>query len=103
MILKMGATDNKEYNMPVLLCFFEPGNEEQKQYCIKLKDNFSNEEAIRFEIKIQPGAKFSISFKLYGKIYLISDRLFILNNEVYEIVSNSRYWAYSYFKKNSIK
>lgn len=39
----------------------------------------------------------------YGKIYLISDRLFILNNEVYEIVSNSRYWAYSYFKKNSIK
>ena len=29
------------YKYPVLICFFESKNEDQKNYCIKLKDNIS--------------------------------------------------------------
>jgi len=67
----MGCDNAKEKNYPVLLCFFETGNEEQKQYCIQLKDNFRHEKAIRFEIKSSPGVEFSIKFKLNGKIHEI--------------------------------
>ena len=54
-----------------MLCFFETGNEDQQQYCIKLKDNFKHEKAIRFEIKSSPGVEFSVKFKLNGKIHEI--------------------------------
>ena len=67
----MGCDNAKEKNYPVLLCFFETGNEEQKQYCIHLKDNFKHEKAIRFEIKSSPGVEFSVKFKLNGKIHEI--------------------------------
>ncbi len=67
----MGCDNAKEKNYPVLLCFFETGNEEQKQYCITLKDNFKHEKAIRFEIKSSPGVEFCIKFKLNGKIHEI--------------------------------
>ena len=63
----MGCDESKDSNFPVLLCFFEVGNEEQKQYCLKLKDNFQHEKAIRFEIKSTPGVPFSIKFKLKGE------------------------------------
>ena len=69
----MGCNDAKETNYPVLLCFFETGNEEQKEYCIKLKDNFQHERAIRFEIKSSPGVSFAIKFKLKGKIHDIQN------------------------------
>ena len=64
----MGCDNAKEKNYPVLLCFFETGNEDQKQYCIKLKDNFKHEKAIRFEIKSSPGVEFSIKFRINGKV-----------------------------------
>ena len=28
----------REQSKPQLICFYESGNEEQKEYCIKLKD-----------------------------------------------------------------
>ena len=55
---------------PTLICFFEKGNEKQKDYCIKLKDNFFSEKTIRFEIKSVP---FSIQFKVNGKIHEIQN------------------------------
>ena len=63
----MGCSENKDSNIPVLLCFFETGNEAQKQYCIRLKDNFRHERTIRFEIKSTPQVSFSIRFKVNGK------------------------------------
>ena len=62
----MGCSENKDSNIPVLLCFFESGNEAQKQYCIRLKDNFKHERTIRFEIKSTPQIPFSIRFRVNG-------------------------------------
>ena len=47
----MGCCGGKKDKYPTLICFFETKNEEQKAYCIKLKDNFKSEKTIRFEIK----------------------------------------------------
>ena len=69
----MGCNDAKETNYPTLLCFFETGNEEQKDYCIKVKDNFQHERAIRFEIKSSPGVNFAVKFKINGKIHDIQE------------------------------
>ena len=63
----MGCDETKNVDYSVLLCFFEVGNEEQKEYCLKLKDNFQHEKSIRFEIKSTPGVPFSIKFKLKGE------------------------------------
>ena len=65
----MGCSENKDSNVPTLLCFFETGNEAQKEYCIKLKDNFKSEKTIRFEIKSTPQVPFSVRFKVNGKTY----------------------------------
>ena len=66
----MGCDASKD-QLPALLCFFETGNEEQKQYCIKLKDNFRHQKSVRFEIKSSPGVPFSIKFKYKGKLHNI--------------------------------
>ena len=66
----MGCGESKD-QLPTLLCFFETGREDQKAYCLKLKDNFRHEKAIRFEIKSSPGVPFSIKFKYKGKLHNI--------------------------------
>ena len=63
----MGCDETKNADYPLLMCFFEMGNEEQKQYCLRLKDQFRHEKPIRFEIKSSPGIQFSIKFKLKGE------------------------------------
>ena len=60
---------SQDSNTPVLLCFFESQKEEQKNYCLKLKENFHNERIIKFEIKSVPNVPFSIKFKMNGKIH----------------------------------
>ena len=72
----MGCNESKD-QLPTLLCFFETGNEEQKQYCLKLKDNFRHEKPIRFEIKSSPGVTFSVQLKYKGKINKIQS---VFNN-----------------------
>ena len=54
---------------PTLICFYETGKNEQKDYCIKLKDNIKNEKTIKFEIKSVPQVNFSVKFKLNGKLH----------------------------------
>ena len=68
----MGCNQLKDA-LPVLLCFFETGNEEQKAYCIKLKDNFRHEKSVRFQIRSSAGVNVSIQFKDKGKVYKIQD------------------------------
>ena len=63
----MGCNEMKDADYPTLLCFFETGNEEQKAYCIKLKDNFKHQKSIKFQISSSAGVPFSIQFKLKGK------------------------------------
>ena len=60
----MGCAEVKEQNLPVLMCFFEPGNEQQKAYCIKLKDNFQHEKSIKYEIKSSAETPFGIKLKI---------------------------------------
>lgn len=62
----MGCDETKD-SYSLLLCFFEVGNEDQKEYCLKLKDSFQYEKPIRFEIKSTPGVPFCIKFKLKGE------------------------------------
>ena len=72
-----GETKNNGKNdpsMPVLLAFFEVGNQEQKQYCIKLRDNFKSEKTIRFEIKSSQQVPFSIRFKVNGQITEVQNK-----------------------------
>ena len=66
----MGCGESKD-QLSTLLCFFETGREDQKAYCLKLKDNFKHEKAIRFEIKSSPGVPFSVQFKYKGKVHNI--------------------------------
>ncbi len=61
------------YETPTLICFFEQGNEEQKAYCIKLKDSFHHEKTIKFEVKSVPQVNFSIKFKVNGKLHEIQN------------------------------
>ena len=62
----MGSAQANE--QPTLICFYETGNEEQKKYCIKLKDNWKHEKGIKFDIKSVPQVKFSVKFKYNQKL-----------------------------------
>ena len=55
-------------NKPQLICFYESGNEEQKEYCIKLKDNFKHEKTINYEIESIPKVPFGIKIAYNNKI-----------------------------------
>lgn len=63
----MGCIDasSNENKLPTLLCEFQQGHEEQKSYCIELKNAFKHQKTIGFEIK--EGASFNISFVIKGK------------------------------------
>ena len=76
----MGNCNNvKNINYPTLLCYFEIGNEEQKNYCLKLKDNFHHEKTIRFEILSRPDINFTIKFMYNKKVNNIQD--FFINTD----------------------
>ena len=72
----MGCGETKA-SLPTMICFFETGNEEQKNYCLNLRDNFRHEKSIRYEIKSSPGKEFSIQLKYKGKMHNIQS---IFNN-----------------------
>ena len=63
----MGCSETKD--MPNLLFVFEPQNEQQKNYCIKLKDSLHPENSIKFEVKSFKNSNFSIKLKKKGQEY----------------------------------
>ena len=65
----MGCNEVKDANLPVLMCYFEPNNESQKEYCLKLKDNFHHEQSIKYEIKSTADNPFCVKFKIKANIY----------------------------------
>ena len=65
----MGCNEAKDIALPTLICYFEPDNEQQKTYCLNLKDNFHHEQSIRYEIKSTSSDPFAVKFKIKDKIY----------------------------------
>ena len=65
----MGCGEVKDKETPLLMCFFERDNEKQKEYCLKLKDNFEYSRTIRYEIKSTANDPFGVKLKIKDKIY----------------------------------
>ena len=63
-----------DYDKATLLCFYETGNEDQKAYCLKVKNSFRHRCTINYEIKSVPGVAFSIKFKYNGKLTVIQSQ-----------------------------
>ena len=85
---------NKFEICPKLICYFEMGNEEQKEYCIKLKDNFHHVKTISYTIS--SGKKFSIFLKINAILHQIQS--------VYEPkeMEESLYKMYSLLDENYV-
>ena len=83
-------------NLPTLICTFEPKNQAQKQYCIKLKDNFNYPTSVKYEIKAYAGSTFNILLVIQGKNHSIqttlneSDENEVKNNlqKIYDILNS---------------
>ena len=83
-------------NLPTLMCTFEPKNQAQKQYCIKLKDNFNYPTSVKYEIKANAGSTFNILLVIQGKNHSIqttlneSDENEVKNNlqKIYDILNS---------------
>ena len=93
-LILMGCNEAKA-QIPTIICFFETANEEQKNYCLKLKDNFHHEKSVRYEIKSAPGKEFSIQLKYKDIIHNIqsvfNDGEVEMNNclnKMYKILNN---------------
>ena len=83
-------------NLPTLICTVEPKNDAQKQYCIKLKDNFNYPTSVKYEIKAYAGSTFNILLVIQGKNHSIqttlneSDENEVKNNlqKIYDILNS---------------
>ena len=71
----MGCSEAKDPSakLPIMICIFEPENTAQKDYCIKLQQNFKHSKSIRYEIKSTPNSTFSITMKINGKEHQIQN------------------------------
>ena len=83
-------------NLPTLICTVEPKNDAQKQYCIKLKDNFNYPTSVKYEIKAYAGSTFNILLVIQGQNHSIqttlneSDENEVKNNlqKIYDILNS---------------
>ena len=64
----MGCKNPNDKQIPTLICFYETGNEIQKNYCLKLKENYNGSKPIKYEIKQIPQVSFSIKLRINGKL-----------------------------------
>ena len=71
----MGCSETKPTtpNLPLLQFIFEPENDKQKDYCIKLQQNFRHAKSVKYEIKSFPNSTFSIMIQINGKVHQIED------------------------------
>ena len=65
----MGCSEIKGKNYPLILLVFEDKNEEQKNYCIKLRDNFHHKNTVQYQIKSYINSTFSIKLQIKETIY----------------------------------
>ena len=70
----MGCSETKPTtNLPMLTCIFEPGNDTQRDYCIKLQQNFRHAKSVKYEIKSFPNSTFSIMIQIKGTVHQIQN------------------------------
>ena len=79
----MGCSETKPTspNLPVLTMIFEPQNDTQKDYCIKIQQNFRHARSIKYEIKSFANSTFSIMFQINGTVHQIQN---IFNENEYD-------------------
>ena len=65
--------NNIQNVIATLICSFENNNDEQKLYCMKLKDNIKFPGNIGYEIKSVTNEPFSIQLAFGGKIYTLQN------------------------------
>ena len=65
----MGCNEVKDptANLPSLICIVEPKNENQKNFCLKLKENFNYPNSVKYEIKAYQGSTFYIYLVINGQ------------------------------------
>ena len=91
----MGCEETKD-QLPTLLCFYETENNEQKNYCLKLKENYRGSKNIRYEIKQIPQIPFGIKLRINEKVIdiqkVFNDSDEAMNqtlNKIYELLDNN--------------
>ena len=83
-------------NLPTLICIVEPKNENQKNYCLKLKESFNYPNSVKYEIKAYAGSTFNILLVIQGQNHSIqttlneSDENEVKNNlqKIYDILNS---------------
>ena len=72
----MGCAEVKDptQNLPTIVCTIENGNDNQKQYCINLRDNFNYPKSVKYEIKANATSTFIIMLNYNGQNHIIQDR-----------------------------
>ena len=65
----MGCNEVKDptANLPSLMCIVEPKNENQKNFCLKLKENFNYPNSVKYEIRAYQGSTFNIYLVINGQ------------------------------------
>ncbi len=82
-------------NIPLLICLYESGNEEQKEYCIKLKDNFKHEKTINYEIESKENVPFCIQIAYNTQILDLQKEFDDSEDTMYETLRK----AYDFLSK----
>ena len=79
----MGCNETKSTtpNLPTLTMIFEPQNETQKAYCIKIQQSFRHAKSIKYEIKSFANSTFSIMLQINGTVHQIQN---IFNENEYD-------------------
>ena len=65
----MGCSEARVKDYPILIMNYEADNKEQKNYCLKFKDNYCNIYNKNYEIKSYTDTTFSIKLKIKDIIY----------------------------------
>ena len=71
----MGCNETKSTtpNLPTLTMIFEPQNDTQKAYCIRIQQSFRHAKSIKYEIKSFANSTFSIMLQINGTVHQIQN------------------------------
>ena len=78
----MGCDQANDKNLPTLICYFV--SEEQKDYCLKLKDSFKYEKPIKYEIRSNRIDPFSIRLKKKIKFMIFRPIILIIQKKKFK-------------------
>ena len=86
--------DEKYKKLNTLIANIE--NEDQKEFCMKLKDNFIYEKSIKYKFEMNPASPFFIKLKIEDNIYDIASEFDDSEEKMNEILDK----AYNLLDKN---